>query len=151
MEDVGIKVPVQAELLTDGETWVQHFKVWKEVGVPNFICYSSAGEMIAHQCILFSMRLRDPHPSSWIPTQEVGIHYSFCVLSCRSRGSDLRNNDDNQYPTTLLSLPLNAAHHYSQVTEMQAWRNVCQVARILSHDNYASSLCECKWKYWAPN
>ena len=48
MEDVGIKVPVQAELLTDGETGVQHFKVWKEVGVPNFICYSSAGEMIAH-------------------------------------------------------------------------------------------------------
>ena len=31
MEDVGIKVPVQAELLTDGETGVQ---VPKSIGIP---------------------------------------------------------------------------------------------------------------------
>ena len=43
MEDIGIKVPVQAELLTDGETGVQ---VSKSIGIPNMNCSLPAGEMI---------------------------------------------------------------------------------------------------------
>ena len=35
MEDIGIRVPVQAKLLTDGETGVQNFEVRKEIGIPN--------------------------------------------------------------------------------------------------------------------